>query len=273
MISEQELLQKFLDILCNDFEVGIRPKLIYAPIPLERFTKTGGVYSAKDVAILVNVFDFDAVLHEFTHHLQFEQSGWDFEKYISQFIGGRLADQLAITYELEAFTMEVVLGEIYADVINRMIFGFKKIEPLGRRELCQKMVKYILEELLRVDEEVYRIEYILNTETDPLSKNVLGIFLELFGRIDLVYDWIKRTLKYTIRVCTKQWEIPEFPKFTYYITTIRYKTDDCSDTLEKAINDYIPIPSRDSLKKKLDEIKYLHTEFRDLLFRVFPIGL
>jgi len=270
MIREQELLQKFLDILYNDFEVGIKPKLIYAPIPLERFTKTGGVYSAKDVAILVNVFDFDAVLHEFTHHLQFEQVGWDFEKYISQFMG-RLADQLAITYELEAFTMEVVLGEIYADVINRMIFGFKKIEPLGRRELCQKLVKYILVELLRVDEEVYRIEYILNTETDPLSKNVLEILLELFGRIDLVYDWVKRTLKYTIRACTKQWEMPESQKFSYYITTIQYKTDDCSDMLEKAINDFIPIPSKDKLKKKLEEIKRLHTEFRDLLLRVFPI--
>jgi hypothetical protein len=169
--------------------------------------------------------------------------------------------------------MEVVLGEIYADVINRMIFEFKKIEPLGRRELCQKLVKYILVELLRVDEEVYRIEYILNTETDPLSKNVLGILLELFGRIDLVYDWIKRTLKYTIRACTKQWEMPESRKFSYYITTIRYKTDDCSDMLEKAINDLIPIPSKDDLKKKLEEIKHLHTEFRDLLFKAFPIEL
>jgi hypothetical protein len=271
MTQEQELLQKFLDILCNDFEVEIRPKLIYAEIPPEKFVGTGGVYSPEHLTIQINIFDFKTVIHEFTHHLQFEQVGWDFEKYISQFTGGGMpAHHIAMTRELEAFAMEMALNKIYADIINRIELGFKA-EPLGRMELCRRLVKYILDFLSKVDEELHKADYILETERDPLSKDILGILSEIFDKIYGVYDWVRRTLKYTIRACTKQWKAPESLKFDHYITAIQYKTDDYSDILEKVIDGHIPIPSKREIKKELEEIKRLHIEFKDLLLRVFPI--
>ena len=271
MNREQELLQKFLDILCYDFEVEIKPKLIYTEIPPEKFMGIGGVYSPEHFTIQINVFDFKTVIHEFIHHLQFEQVGWDFEKYISQFMGGGMsAHRIAMTRELETFAMEIALNKIYADVISRIELRFKA-EPLGQAELCRRLVKYILDDFLsKVDEELYRTEYILETETDPLSKDILGIFLEIFDKIHGIYDWVKRTLKYTIRACTKQWKTPESLELNRYIANIQYKTDDYSDILEKAIDDYIPIPSKSEIKKKLEEIKHLHNEFRNLLLKVSP---
>jgi hypothetical protein len=272
MTREQELLQKFLDILCNDFEVEKKPKLIYTEIPPEKFMGIGGVYSPEHLTIQINVFNFRTVIHEFTHHLQFEQVEWDFKKYISQFTGSRMiAHHIAMTHELEADAMDIALNKIYADIINRIELGFKA-EPLGRAELCRRLVKYILDDFLsRVDEELHKADYILETETDPLSKDILEIFLEIFDRIHGVYDWVKRILKYTIRVCTKQWRVPESIKFDHCITIIRYKTDSCSDILEKAINNYIPIPSKREIKKDIEEIKRLHIEFKDLLLMISPI--
>jgi hypothetical protein len=232
MNDEKDILERYLWILCNDFVVERKPRIIY--IPSERKVGVVGAYDAKTETIILWIFDYRALIHEFIHHLQYEECGYDYKKYIRKMSAERRKLYFEREYEIEAHKIEAVLSVIYEDTFEQGI----NAEPLGNDRLAEFLVAHTVGKIItteRMLEEV--IDYttaVIATEDFTRLADVYALSMIAYNE----YESIMYLLKYTTRAYYLKWHIPELDDLNREIREIMKHLDTCRDISNK----YIRLP-------------------------------
>jgi hypothetical protein len=223
MNMEKEILEGYLWILCNDFVVDRKPRLVY--IPSDRKIGIVGAYDAKTETIILFIYDYKALTHEFIHHLQYEECGYDYEEYMKRMMSERRKIYFEREYEIEAFYAGQALSHIYKETFEQGI----NAEPLGNEELAEHLVSYLITRFTVA-------ESMLEQATDY---TMAVISLEDYTRlIDIAslsalayneYEEIKYTLKYVARAFFLRWNIPELQDLYKEINEILGQLKICKD--------------------------------------------
>jgi hypothetical protein len=215
MNIEKEILEKYLWILCNDFVVERRPGVVY--IPQDKKVGVCGFYDAKTEAIIMFLFDYRALIHEFTHHLQYERCGYDYEKYIREIRREKDKPYLTRSYEIEACEVEQTLSSIYESTFSRGI----NAEPLGNDRLAEELVIHALNKI-----------HISELMIESIIRNISGVneptdydkLIEASVTARLAYDEYESMgylLKYVARAFFLRWDIPKLGKLNRKIEAIK----------------------------------------------------
>jgi hypothetical protein len=223
MNMEKEILERYLWILCNDFVVERKPRLVY--IPSDRKVGIVGAYDAKTETIILFIYDYKAIIHEFIHHLQYEECGYDYREYMNRIQTERRKLYFEREYEIEASYAEQALSHIYKETFEHGI----NAEPLGNEELAEHLGSYLITRFTVA-------ESMLEQATDY---TMAVIALEDYTRlIDIAslsalayneYKAIKYTLKYVARAFFLRWNIPELQDLYKEINEILDQLDICKD--------------------------------------------
>jgi hypothetical protein len=227
MNDEEKILERYLYILCNDFVVDRKPRLLY--IPSEKKVGIVGVYDAKTETIILHISEYDALIHEFIHHLQYEECGYDYSKYISKLRAERHKPYFKREYEIEAHKVEAVLSEIYKDTFKQGI----NAEPLGNDGLAELLVarsitKFTITEQM-LEEAIDYTTAVIVTEDFTRLADVYALSILAYNE----YESIMYLLKYTARTYYLKWHIPELEDLNRETREIMKRLDICKDMSSK----------------------------------------
>jgi hypothetical protein len=255
MIDEKGLLERYLWILCQDFAVKREPGLIYKPY--EKKIGLSGIYDVKAESIILYTPNYRTLIHEFIHHLQYEQYGYDYEKYIKDRRKDIHRPYFKRKFEIEAHKMEHVLSGIYDQVFSR---GFLA-EPIGNELLGTELVGYtishsILGKLI-LEQIINRINEI--TDTTDYTKFIDVSITSEFAYNE--YESMGYTLKYAVRAYFLQWYIPELNKLNREINAIKRRITKC----RKMAKSYFELAYRGN-PVEISEIFDLQSAFLDILY-------
>jgi hypothetical protein len=223
MNDDKYILERYLWILCNDFVVERKPRIIY--MPSERKVGVVGAYDAKTETIILCIFDYRALIHEFIHHLQYEECGYDYSKYIREISAERHKPYFEREYEIEAHKTEEVLSEIYEDTFEQGIYA----EPLGNDRLAEYLVSQHITMFLITEQMLEQaIDYttaVIATEDFIRLTDICALSILAYNK----YESIKYLLKYTARAYYLKWNIPELQDLYRETDVILDQLDLCKD--------------------------------------------
>jgi hypothetical protein len=255
MNDEKDILERYLWILCNDFVVERKPGLIY--IPSEKKVGISGLYNAKTETIILYVNDYDALIHEFIHHLQYEWCGYDYEKYLKYIRREKNKPHLKRDYEIEAYKVEHILSSIYESTFSRGIDA----EPLGNELLSEQLVRHITGKIILAEQMLESVINKLNEITEPVDYIPL-IDVSLTSRLaHSEYEYIGYILKYTVRAYFLRWHIPELDELNGEIKIVKRQIK----KYEKVIGNYFKL-AYSGKHVDISKIFNLQSAFQDILY-------
>jgi len=223
MNDEKDILERYLWILCNDFVVERKPRIIY--IPSDRRVGVVGAYDAKTETIILCIFDYRALIHEFIHHLQYEECGYDYRKYIKMMEAEKRKPYLNREYEIEADKTEKALSNIYKDTFSQGIDA----KPLGNDGLAERLVAHTITKFTITEQ---MLEESIDYTTAVIALEEYNKLIDVYVLSMLAYneyESIKYTLKYTARAYFLRWDIPELHDLYREIHAIIEQLTACRD--------------------------------------------
>jgi hypothetical protein len=250
MSREELILDYYLQILCNDFVVERKPRLSYMP----SYGKIGilGAYDAKTETIILFICGYKPLIHEFIHHLQYEECRYNYREYIKRLKAERRKPYLERESEIEASYTEQALLYIYKETFEQGI----NAEPLGNEELAERLVDYIITKFTVTDSI---LEQAIDYTMAVIALDEYTRLMDISTLSAVAYDEcraIKYTLKYVARAFFLRWNIPELQELYTEIDEIMDQLDTCKDIAYE----YSKYP----LNRKRAEINRL-LELRDML--------
>jgi hypothetical protein len=254
MIDVKKILERYLWILCQDFAVKRKPGLIY--MPQEKKVGLHGLYDAKIESIILYVPNYRTLIHEFIHHLQYEQYGYNYEKYIEDINKEIYKPYIKKKYEIEARRVEYVLSSIYEPVFRRGIDA----EPLGNELLSTELVGYTISHIILGKMILEQIIDRINEITDPTDYTK---FIDIAVTSKFAYnefESIEYILKYAVRAFFLQWDIPELGKLNREIKAIKRWITKC----ERIAKSYFKLTYVGN-PVEISEIFDLQSAFLDIL--------
>jgi len=223
MNDEKDILERYLQILCNDFVVERKPKLVY--MPSDKKIGIVGAYDAKTETIILLIYDYKALIHEFIHHLQYEECGYDYREYMRKMQTERRKLYFEREYEIEASYAEQALSHIYEDAFRQGI----NAEPLGNEELAGHLVSYLITRFIVAES---MLEQAIDYTTAVIALEEYTRLIDIAALSGLAYneyEEIKYTLKYVARAFFLRWNIPELQDLYKEINEILDQLDLCKD--------------------------------------------
>ena len=248
----EDIARFFVEILCKDFEVDVIPNVIH----FRPHVHIRGSYYAKVCAITISELNHRTIIHEFIHHLQYERVGYSYDKYIREWLRESKKPYIFRESEIEARIMTDILYDIYRQVFKNMF----RAKPIGRENLCRYLVTRIYYYLRKVDE-------CLKTEIEE----VIGMHDLMLWDIADFYMRIRYITKYAVRVCFGRWDIPESEELDKYTRHIRKLANRYRTLLKRERKQpETEIEYINRISRMYNRLEELHTEFKDLISRVFP---
>jgi hypothetical protein len=221
MNREEEILNNYLNILCNDFVVERKPRLSY--IPSDRKVGIVGAYDAKTETIILFIYDYKALIHEFIHHLQYEECGYDYIEYIKRLKAEKRKPYFKRESEIEATYTELALSCIYKETFEQGI----NAEPMGNEELAERLVSYLITRFIVAKS---MLEQATDYTMAVIALEDYTRLLDIAALSTLAYsecEEIKYTLKYVARAFFLRWNIPELQDLYKEIDEILDQLDTC----------------------------------------------
>ena len=248
----EEVARRFVKILCNDFGVDVIPNVIHIKLHIG----LSGSYYAKTYSITISRLDYRTIIHEFIHHLQYERIGYNYDEFVRECLRESKKQYWLRESEIEARVMSSTLYDIYRPVFKNIF----RAKPLGSERLCRELVMAIHDQMKLVDRRI--------------KEGYMGSVDWHAFNIDFISDYysnIKYILRYAIRACFRQWEIPESEEMFRQIRLIRTLSKRYSTILKSKIElPGVEEQYKHRIESMYNRLKSLHEEFRDMLSRVFP---
>jgi hypothetical protein len=223
MNREEEILNNYLNILCNDFVVERKPRLSY--IPYERKVGIVGLYDAKIETIILYTSDYRSLIHEFIHHLQYEECGYDYKEYMKRMKTERYKPYFKREYEIEAQKLEAELSDIYKETFERGI----NAKPIGNDKLAEELVGTII---TKFTVTIQMLEEAIDYTTATIVTEDFTRLPEVFALSAIAYTQYESMLyllKYVARAYFLKWNIPELQDLNKEIREIMERLDLCKD--------------------------------------------
>jgi len=248
----EDIARYFVEILCKDFEVDVIPNVIH----FRPSIGVRGSYYARVYAITISELSLSLILHEFIHHLQYERMGYDYDKFIREWLRESKRPYIFRESEIEARIMTDILIDIYKPVFKNLF----RAKPIGRENLCRYLIKRIRYYLRKVDECL-----------KPDIEEVIGWHDIIFSDIADFYWRLRYITMYAVRVCYGRWDIPESEELDRLAQHIRKLANRYRTLLKKerkrpeTEKEYV-----NRVTRMYNRLAELHTEFKDLASRVFP---
>jgi hypothetical protein len=245
MNNEEKILERYLWILCNDFVVERKPRVVY--IPSDRRVGVIGAYDAKTETIILWTSDYRALIHEFIHHLQYEECGYDYKKYINKHEREKHKPYLNRESEIEADKTEKALSNIYKDTFSKGI----NAEPLGNDGLAERLVSHTITKFTITEQ---MLEEAIDYTTAVIALEEYNRLIDVYVLSILAYneyESIKYTLKYTARVYYLRWNIPELHDLYREIRAVMEQLTACRD-IANTYNRYPYTKKRAEINRLVD---------------------
>jgi hypothetical protein len=247
----EDVARFFVEILCKDFEVDVIPNVIH----FRPHIGIRGSYYAKVYAITISGLNHRTIIHEFIHHLQYERIGYNYDKYIREWLRESKKPYIFRESEIEARIMTDILYDIYRPVFKKLF----RAKPVGRENLCRYLVSRIYYYLRKVD-ECLKVD---------IEETIGWHDLMLWDVADF-YMRLRYITRYAVRVCFGRWDIPELEELDRYARFIRKLANRYRTLLKKGRKrpeteeEYV-----NRVVRMYNRLIELHTEFRDMISRVF----